>query len=335
MSNIKQLNTYDSLNIKSWNYKNIISNDKLNTYNFIKNKWALLTTITDDSYIWEFSNIRLYNNKMYIIGGSRPGGSSNRLITYDISNNTWDNLEPFPGSGRTMSACCIHNDVLYLHAGRSGASLGNYIYYNDLYAYNLITSEWSTMAPDSGDGIFALDMVGYGNYLYVYGGNRGSGGYSTTFPTSLRRYNINSNVWDTVSLIGSLSGRRSHRLTIHNDNLYIFGGTNSSGTTITGFVKVNLLTNEASSITPISDNNPLPRLEHNMFTYNDQIHVYGGRSPYDLWIYDPSTNSWSNIIDDNIPNLTIYSKADIFDNKLYFYNYVNSNKVEIWQYRLS
>jgi hypothetical protein len=72
-----------------------------------------------------------------------------------------------------------------------------------------------------------------------------------------------------------------------------------------------------------------------MFTYNDQIHVYGGISPYDLWIYNPDINSWSNIIDDNIPNLTIYSKADIFDNKLYFYNYVNSNKVEIWQYRLS
>jgi hypothetical protein len=135
-------------------------------------------------------------------------------------------------------------------------------------------------------------MVAYNGFLYVIGGENGSGTHQTTVyiaklgangePQLWHPTDTNKNNWVYWFAGTSLSSARSyHSITVYNNRLYILGGRNSSN-------PGGITTVEAAAIAPTGELGswsttgmtalPSARFAHSVQVYNDYIYLIGGNS---------------------------------------------------------
>ena len=118
----------------------------------------------------------------------------------------------------------------------------------------------------------------------VFSSNR-----SSTTPT-IRDYSINAT---------TPTERSGHTIVYFSGDLYMFGGTDTTGTFQSDLWRLNLTTNMWTQLAPTGT--PLSaRAGHGMFVFNSKIYILAGNSATgylaDLTVYDPIANSWNAVI---------------------------------------
>lgn len=158
----------------------------------------------------------IYNGKIYAFGGSGLNGSattvfSKRFQYYDIASNTWNPLPDMPTARETNGK--IVNDKLYVIGGFNGTPS------RLINVYDLNTNLWIkqyTMPV----GIAGHSLAVSGNKIFIVGGvnNQNFLAYFDTITNKLHQ--ISSN----------MIPRRHAAAEIHNNKLYIIGGSTTSST---------------------------------------------------------------------------------------------------------
>ena len=137
------------------------------------------------------------------------------------------------------------------------------------------------------------------NSLIIFGG-RTSDGLSNRF----ERFTVNTLSWDDgvpSKLNNVISQRQNARFAKLGQWLLLWGGENESGPLADG-IRIDLANDYETMPTP---SGPSARTEFSMTVLGDRIAIWGGKgangSLNDGFLYDPTSNAWSNItVDDRI-----------------------------------
>jgi len=159
-------------------------------------------------YPVEYGGSAVWNNKIYLFGGSNSNGFSNRLYEFDPMTNNWTRLPDMPEAKQTNGE--IVNGVLYVLGGYSGSSSKR------IDAYNIQNSSWSYLG-DMPVGISAQATAKSGKYIWTVG--------SYDNIKHLAVYNTETNNYTQLS--SNMIGRRHSGAWVVGNNLYIFGGNQS------------------------------------------------------------------------------------------------------------
>ena len=164
----------------------------------------------------------------------------------------------------------------------------------NLKKINLTTGAVTSLANGPYAGYGAL----YGTRIYLigaYGGPGGSRGFIND-----RYYDISNNTWTsfTSSGVNTVGSRMGMTGQIIGTKLYAFGG-NANGSDGTELFVLNLSNHTWSVEHDGSGTAPDNKSYAGSFVYNSKFYIFGGRvSGYgtnDIWEYNPSTSSWSEI----------------------------------------
>ena len=136
--------------------------------------------------------------------------------------------------------------------------------------------------------------------MYIYGGIPH---YSNT--TYKEVYELNLTTFDvSKTSLGGDKSRYGHEMVMVDNTIYSFGGRDVKGSTYLNSL-ISLQMKLEVPFTDISVNNPPPpRGLFSMVSYNKKIIIFGGQSERniqtlfnDIWEYDISSNTWSEIDD--------------------------------------
>jgi Kelch motif len=248
------------------------------------------------------SSTWVYNNRLYLMGGSGNTGYFNDLWEYDPATNNWTWLKGssttyqlgvygtlgvasssnVPGA-RRASSTWVYSNKLYLFGG-SAYNGSATLYHNDLWEYDPASNNWRWINGSTSTGQFGVyGTMGVaastntpgareqtftwvnGDKTYIFGG-RGFSSSSQAFLADLWEYNSLTNNWRWIN--GS--------------NL-----TNYPGTTGTQGVAA-------------STNFMGVRYGGSSWFFNNKLYAMGGYGKIasfnlrdDVWEYDLSTNYWT------------------------------------------
>ena len=160
-------------------------------------------------YPVEYGGSAVWNDKIYVFGGSNSGVYSNRLYEFDPQSDSWTRLPDMEEAKQTSGR--IIDGVLYVFGGYNGSVSKR------IDAYDIQSSSWEKMA-DMPVGISAHATVGHCKYVWLVG--------SYDNIQSLAVYDTETNIFTQLS--SDMIGRRHSGSVVARDNLYIFGGNQAS-----------------------------------------------------------------------------------------------------------
>ena len=273
-------------------------------YNCSNNTYRQITS-TSDSIVgklhWEEGMATIYDNKIIMASSYNAGtsGATNYLLSVDISttSNSYS-LAYYPdGSSQTDASRRINTQ-----ANNSVGAAAAWVVYKN---------RWYFMFPYgtgiNSDGSYT-DAVDYSNGF--------GGGISPYMWTYVFANGQSITTYDLVN----------HTSSLHDNNMYIFGGKNSSNTYANNLLRVALSNYTISSLTVSSL--PSIRDSHSSATLNNKIYIFGGWDGStvnnETWELDlstdppTSTQKQSNVI--SSVNINRYGhSAVIYDGNMYIF----------------
>lgn len=186
-----------------------------------------------------------YDNKLYIAGGTttpKATSTESNFWCFDLSdpNARWQQLEPWPGSGRMLASVGVIDDAIYviggcsLHPDEKGEAVRTYL--TDAYRYRL-TGKWERIAELPRPTVAAPQpAVTYGDsQLIVLGGDTGELSKRIQelkdnhpgFPKEFLVYDVPSNQWSRMP--GTLKSQATTTAVQWNGRVYIPGGEDRPG----------------------------------------------------------------------------------------------------------
>ena len=169
-----------------------------------------LRYLTSNPYPTWYSGSAVWNNKLYVFGGSRQqGGFSNKLLVYDTYKDEWSQLADMPEGKTTRGE--IVNAILYIFGGYNGIAS------RDILTYDIPKNEWTHIGylPKS---LSANAIAKHGDYIWLVGDYYNLSQILVFNTKTHEVHNIKSNMY----------GRRHAGAEIVGSNLYVFGGNRES-----------------------------------------------------------------------------------------------------------
>lgn len=235
-----------------------------------------------------------YNGKVYTICGKGTNGNTNlvQIMYYDMSDSVFKTIDtmlpaPFSGQLEYIEACAFYNKI-YIIGG-----LENTTIQKTVWAYDGNTIEAKT---DLSERRINHTVHAYNDTLYVIGGDNtitDDKVYNNSVITTniVEKYNPTTNTWTTITLpVDDVlkAGISRHSSVIFKNNIYIFGGYNSSKVKNTSVIVFNIDTEE-SSIIDISYSSFMgTSYNSSASTLNNRIYIFGGTNFYGDNIYSNS-----------------------------------------------
>ncbi|MBN2018146.1 MAG: SBBP repeat-containing protein [Candidatus Cloacimonetes bacterium] len=164
-----------------------------------------LTYLTADHILSSQSGSAVWNNKIYIFGGTQNTGYSNELYEFEPSGNNWTQLADMPESKETEGE--IVDGILYVFGGYNGSVS------NRIDAYNIQNNEWSFIGYMP-TGVSAHHTTASGQYIWL------TGSYSDLNFVA----EFNTATHEFTQLSNNMIGRRHCGTEVIGDNLYVYGG---------------------------------------------------------------------------------------------------------------
>ena len=225
---------------------------------------------------------------IYIFGGvcplaiQTPNGVSPYLFRYNTSTNSWDLLPSNSTALAFCSAVFIGQTILVF----GGSTTGNVNtgFTNSLWAYNISTQSWSSLATGPAART-AHSAVAIGSDMFVFGG----------FPngSDLWRYRSSNNSW-TQMASHSIQFAFHSAVVIFSD-MFIFGGnTNQASSDLWRY-------SSANNSWTLMGYAPIARINHAAVAVGSDMFIFGGydaagHSYNDLSQYNSGTNSWTQAV---------------------------------------
>ena len=208
--------------------------------------------------------------------------------------------------GRHLHACVVHNNYLYVVGGglNSGELTASIIRLDLLNP----TSGWD----DAGVSDLPLARAGHAcvvhnNYLYAIGGYNNSDGFLSSI-IRLDLLNPTSS-WDDAGVSDLPELRSYHACVVHNNYLYVIGGTSNGSAALASVIRLNLSTPTSGwDDTGVSDLLQ-SRIYCKAVVYDGKLYVLGGRSgggkvTYYSSIHSLDLSSPTSAWDTNLPNIS-------------------------------
>ena len=219
------------------------------------------------------SNIKIVANKSSVLSSNH-----NKLcivndandLSFKVVNKIGGGSEEISAlsttlSQRLSSACCsIYNDDVYIFGGDNKGQL------NTIYKFNTTTETVKTLSATMTQKLQNACCATYGDNIYIIGGYYHNSSGSIVYSSTIYKFNVTTETYSSyMTLYSSFYGACCAN---YGDNIYIFGGSSSSGYLNTIY-KFNTKTISKLSVT-------LPQsLSHACCAnYGDNIYIFGGIS---------------------------------------------------------
>ena len=180
-----------------------------NTIEIVSPGLSSISYTTSNPYPVEYGGSAVWNDKIYVFGGSNSDGYSNRLYEFDPQSDTWTRLTDMEEAKQTSGR--IIDGVLYVFGGYNGSVSKR------IDAYNIQTSSWTRLG-DMPVGISAHSTAIHCKYIWLVG--------SYDNLQSLAVYDAETNIFTQLS--SDMVGRRHSGAVVARDILYVFGGNQAS-----------------------------------------------------------------------------------------------------------
>lgn len=245
----------------------------------------------------------LIDGKIYVIGGIRFWGSTDKVEAYDIEHDNWEKLPDLPKK---------LNHIGIASAGKKVFVSGGFLnmvqteFVETLYAYDIEKRQWTSLQnmPKTRGAHY---MIYRNGHLHILGGRQ----YKEVWS-----YAIESDSWST-DVIAPIPAHRDHINVLQDDqHLYIVGGR-QMGKVKSDCWRYDFDTRKWTSFTKI----PTPRGGQTAALYTNQIHITGGEDLdasttfREHNVYNLSTESWQ--INDPLPTPRHGLTSEIYNGKWY------------------
>jgi hypothetical protein len=244
--------------------------------------WTKLTSTPMATARGYFSTT-VFNNAIYVLGGSDEGGASQYKDFYSFDGTTWTARGNPTTAGGNGVVLALHDS--YIHAfGGTAASIPSNV--TEQYS----TSIWSNAAFTGMNMRATSAGLRYNSIVYLICGKSAVGSYwsdMTYVPDAI------AVMTSIPSNLGNLSG---HQAVVFNNKIYVIGGT-TDGNSGTATAKVSTSTGGAFSqvnVAPFS-----ARTDFALATNGTTMYVIGGKNTSnvdlnDVWSTTDGTN-WTQI----------------------------------------
>ena len=240
-----------------------------------------------------FSN----DNFGFVVSGSYL----NDMFKYDKVNDTWTQLQDFPGSGRGYSYAVSVGDKAYLGFG----STDNGSFPVDWWEYDMINNSWNQLSSFIGNGRNHPAMIVVNNKIYVGCGSNDNGNLGDWW-----EYDISSDSWTQKSDIIGNNRHHPYYFGIGNYAYVGFGHGSVSGPGSNPSAN-SYIYNDFYRYDPSNDswlqlsNFPSEaRVAGTQFSYDGKGYILSGdgddHDPLtygEFWQYEPSNDSWLQLAD--------------------------------------
>jgi N-acetylneuraminic acid mutarotase len=140
-----------------------------------------------------------------------------------------DLYPPMRGEAKSSFGAVTHKGKVYVVGGHLGTehTYPPESFSNRLSIYDIKTKVWKEAAPRNYKA-HGLTIIGYGNYIYAFGGFAYESSTSPSWKSLdvIDRYNIETNEWE---LVGTLPRKRSSNVSVKvGDWVYLIGGWDST-----------------------------------------------------------------------------------------------------------
>jgi len=223
----------------------------------------------------------IVNGKIYVPGGIRFWGSTDKFEAYDIANNGWKKLPDLP---EKLNHIGVASDGQKIYISGGFYNMRQTDFANTLYAFDIEKQTWETL-PNMPQTRGAHFMIYRKGQLHLLGGRNHQ---------AIWTYDIGQKKWLT-NQIGDLPEKRDHITVLQNDqNLYVVGGR-KKGVVQKDCWQYDFQTQKWTTFTQI----PVARGGQTATFFDNKIHIIGGE---DLQadrtfgvhnIYDLNTQQWS------------------------------------------
>lgn len=292
----------------------------LSSSSILAQEWEQLDPPNTPEARYGHSLVTLPDGRVVMFGGQ---GENNTLFNYlNFFRDTWTppvtpGTEP-PPERKNHSAWAI-DDKMYVYGGAGYSQ-----FYDDLWSYDFSQNSWTSHSPAGdypGAREFASTFI-WNDDLYLVGGQDETGKFSDYWS-----YNIASNTWTKIGHAPvSNSGTA---ISTYQNNLYFLGYSNWT-------IVLDLNTRQVRDFQ--SSPMPVPRQNSAFVQFDDIAYMFGGEGSVlqDMWSFDMTTESWTQMEDIPIP--LKYASATIYDNQIFLNGGLDDNdsiNTLSWVYRLA
>ncbi len=232
----------------------------------------------------------IYNmDKVILFGGYHSNVYYNETWEYDLSNNTWTNLQPtgeVPTPRHSHIMTWIYGeDKVLLFGGYTKTGMDN-----NTYVYDHSENKWTkkSSGPEARE-YHAAASIYDDDRVIVFGGYNGTGYLNDTWV-----YDLSKDAWTKKSPINSPSPRKDAEMAtiFDSDDIVLFGG-NVSGKKLENDTWIYELSKDAWTKKNPTGTSPSPRRGHGMATIHgtDNILLFGLSK--ETWRYDSTNNKWT------------------------------------------
>ena len=152
----------------------------------------------------------VWNDKIYVFGGSNDDGYSNRLYEFDPTDESWTRLADMPDGKQTNGQ--VVNGILYTLGGYNGSASSH------INAYDIEENTWETVG-DMSIGISAHSVATDGELIFVIGDYSDIEFCGVYDPFEGEFFELESN----------MAGRRHSASVFLNGEIYAYGGSQPEG----------------------------------------------------------------------------------------------------------
>ena len=257
-----------------------------------------------------------YGNNIYIFGGG-----SNKIYKFNCTSKIITTLSVTLPQSLRNACCSIYNDNIYIFGGFSSSAV------NTIYKFNCTNETITTLSATLPKTIQGLRCSSYNDNIYIFGGYEYNGGdyyYNTIY-----KFNCTN---ERITTLSATLPQPSwgHFCSIYNDNIYIFGGSNSNGK-LNKIYKFNCT---SETITTLSATLPQTLSNACCSIRDDNIYIFGGYSSSAVnTIYKFNcTNETITTLSVTLPQTLSSACCSIRDNIYIFGGYKDSEVNTIYKF---
>lgn len=208
--------------------------------------------------------IALIGDKVYIFGGIRSGEKLDTVLVHDLTNQTLTELDVKMPYGLNCAQIGYYEDKIYILGGLTNNGI-----MSDIHEFDTKTNEFTKLEVNMTEKLYKGAWCTVGKYVYLIGG------ISSGRISSIYRFDMETHTYEKMNAQMSAPIAQARAVYDNNGNIYIYGGTNNSGSLIKTVYKYNIALDACTL-----ENYELPEELANVCVVNvdGAIYILGGNN---------------------------------------------------------